>query len=296
MIGSETVGNKIERFYHAKEDFGLNLNYCGIESCEPSFAMPLHRREEYLMHCVTEGTGVFILEGMEYPISTGDLFVIFPDKFCSYHTKPETPLHFCWIGFSGRNAARLLERVGITPLNPVCRLSSTAEIFSRVEKCVRLCDTADSSEVEAQAALYQLFHQIETLSAGAHISAYKCSVIYNHIEKAKSYIRFHYMNPLSISQVAEHLGLERTYFSKIFHLVEGATPQEYLLKCRIEAAGHMLAGSKYSVNEISGLVGIYDVYYFSRAFKKITGLSPMRYRQRLMSNLAAKAATRNETV
>jgi len=278
------MSNRVERFYHAKEDFGLNLNYCGIESCVPSFAMPTHRREEHLIHCVTAGAGIFISEGTEHLISEGDLFVIFPHQFCSYYAKPDAALRFCWIGFSGRNAARMLERAGIFHNDPVCKLSSTGEILGQIQKCVQLCDTADSSEVEVQSALYRLFHTIETLSASRHIPEYKYSAIYRHVQKAKGYVHFNYMNPLSISQIAEHLGLERTYFSKIFRLVEGATPQEYLLNCRIKAAANMLTDSAYSVGEVSGLVGMHDVHYFSRVFKKITGLSPMRYRRRQESN------------
>lgn len=270
---------KTEKYYHAIEDLGLNLEYCGIEHCVPNFAVHTHRREVFLIHCVLDGKGTFIYQDKTYSISAGNLFAIFPQEFCSYYTSPDNPLSFCWFGFSGRNAPRMLERVGLSSAHPVCWASSTEEILHLAEKCISYHSTATPSEIQIQSLLYRLFYQIETLTADRNTPKQRGSIVQEHVEQAKRYIRFNYMKSLSISQVASYLGLERTYFSKIFRQFEGITPQDYLLAYRIETACHMLIDSEYSIKEIGYLVGLHDAYYFSQAFKKILGLAPLHYRR-----------------
>ena len=73
-------------------------------------------------------------------------------------------------------------------------------------------------------------------------------------------------------------GLERSYFSKIFHTYTGKAPQEYLLDVRIDRAKYLLEHTTYSVREISSYVGFTDECYFSRIFRKKMCMSPKHYR------------------
>ncbi|MFQ7552579.1 MAG: helix-turn-helix transcriptional regulator [Blautia marasmi] len=72
----------------------------------------------------------------------------------------------------------------------------------------------------------------------------------------------------------DHVGLERSYFSKIFHKFTGTTAQNYLLNVRIQRSKLLLERTDYTVREICSYVGMKDEYYFSRAFKRSVGLSP----------------------
>ena len=106
-------------------------------------------------------------------------------------------------------------------------------------------------------------------------------IIEEHIERAIAYIKFNYMKPLSIQDIADYVGLERTYFSKIFHKFTGMTAQKYLLHERIQHSRQLLERTSYTLKQISSYVGIQDEYYFSRVFKLETGMSPRQYRETL---------------
>ena len=278
---------KTEHVFTSKDDFGLNLKYCGVEYCEPGFLMTPHRREEFLIHYVFRGSGYFQCRDKEFPLSIGSVFAIFPKEVTSYGTYPENPLNFCWMGFSGKNASRLVEMTGLSIKDPVLSLDPQNDILKIITRCVQLCKSnVPCAELEIQSMLFKFFAVIGTKKDYSQIVKTGINqTLNNNVSKAKNYIQLHFMKSLSVKDVACNINLDRTYLSKIFHLVEGITIHDYLTGFRMESAKRMLLETSYSIYEISDLVGISDAYYFSRLFKKYTGLSPSRYRTERQTKL-----------
>lgn len=98
-------------------------------------------------------------------------------------------------------------------------------------------------------------------------------------EKAINFIETHYAESITLEEVSEHVGLSPTYFSKIFKNELGKGYAEYLAELRIEKSKKLLAETTESVKEISALVGYPDQKYFSKLFRKITGIKPSEYRK-----------------
>ncbi|CAM4466544.1 two-component system response regulator YesN [Paenibacillus endophyticus] len=93
------------------------------------------------------------------------------------------------------------------------------------------------------------------------------------------FIREHYADPLSLTELAKHFHFNPSYLSSYFtsHNKEGFS--EYLNKIRVEKAAELLEDVTASISEISSLVGYSDHSYFTKVFKKVTGLSPSHYRK-----------------
>ncbi|ANF95259.1 response regulator transcription factor [Paenibacillus bovis] len=93
------------------------------------------------------------------------------------------------------------------------------------------------------------------------------------------YIEEHYAEPLSLTGLGQHFHFNPSYLSSYFttHNKEGFS--EHLNKIRVEKAAEMLRTDVYSISEISGKVGYSDHSYFTKVFKKWTGLSPSQYRR-----------------
>ena len=99
------------------------------------------------------------------------------------------------------------------------------------------------------------------------------------IIKAKKYIEDNYADPeLSLEQVSNHVGLSKSYFCSLFHKIENKTFKEYLMDLRIRYAKRMLTSTDKKIYEISCEVGCSDAAYFNRFFKRITGMTPLQYR------------------
>lgn len=98
------------------------------------------------------------------------------------------------------------------------------------------------------------------------------------IDNAIEYIHHHAAAPLSVSQIAAHFGCSEGYFYRLFKRHTGQTPIAVLTAIRMGRAEQLLRETSLSIAEIAAQVGYDDSFYFSRAFKKKTGVRPSSFR------------------
>ena len=98
------------------------------------------------------------------------------------------------------------------------------------------------------------------------------------IKKAIRYISQNFSRSLTLDEVAEHVHLNSAYFSTLFKQSTGSSFKEYLNMVRIEESKRLLSNTDYSIIDISLATGFEDQSYFSKVFKKYTGLTPKQYR------------------
>lgn len=85
--------------------------------------------------------------------------------------------------------------------------------------------------------------------------------------------------PLAVSTLARLLGCSEGYFHRTFRLTTGKTPNEYVSEVRVAHAKRLLADTGMSIQQVAELTGYADPLYFSRIFKRWTGLAPSDYRK-----------------
>lgn len=98
------------------------------------------------------------------------------------------------------------------------------------------------------------------------------------VREAISTIRQRYRDPITHEELAARRGLSPKYFGKLFKGAIGRTITEYLLDVRMERAKELLTTTTSPLKEIAAAVGIDDVYYFSKLFKRMEGMPPGQYR------------------
>ncbi|HJC33956.1 MAG TPA: AraC family transcriptional regulator [Candidatus Mediterraneibacter faecipullorum] len=96
---------------------------------------------------------------------------------------------------------------------------------------------------------------------------------------AKQYINEHYAEPLTLDQIGQIVGLNPSYFSNIFRKESGCTFTEYLTEIRMKNARQLITDTDLEIIEIAEQTGFHDMKYFSRCFRKITGMTPSAYRK-----------------
>ena len=100
----------------------------------------------------------------------------------------------------------------------------------------------------------------------------------NHIvENVKKYIKEHIHEKLSLNSVSEIFNISPNYLSVLFSKYNDVGFTDYINQCKIEVAEKMLLEGDYKIYEISDTLGFESAFYFSRVFKKITGVSPRNY-------------------
>jgi two-component system response regulator YesN len=98
------------------------------------------------------------------------------------------------------------------------------------------------------------------------------------IGKAEEYIAKHYTKPIKLEDVAQAVNLSQYYFSRVFKQEKGLSFTEYLTQKRIDCAKTLLNSSQLSVKEIAYESGFQDPNYFSKIFKRITGMTPSEFK------------------
>lgn len=98
------------------------------------------------------------------------------------------------------------------------------------------------------------------------------------IENVKNYIDENLLHDFSMADLSAVFNYNEKYLGRLFKQRTGTTIKEYCNQAKIAQAKSLLTGSHMSIANIAAHVGYNNVTYFNRIFKKITGLSPLEYR------------------
>ena len=97
--------------------------------------------------------------------------------------------------------------------------------------------------------------------------------------RPRTFLESHYMQEVSIVELAERMNLNRSYFSTLFRRKTGKSPQQYLTDFRMEKACELMTEHGYSPGEAALSTGYPDIFSFSRMFKRYMGVSPREYKR-----------------
>lgn len=98
------------------------------------------------------------------------------------------------------------------------------------------------------------------------------------VNRALSFMKEHYHEDINLKIVADHLYVSIWHLSKVIKKETGSNFVDILNNIRIEEAKKVLTNPKYKIYEIAEIVGFNDVPYFTKLFKKITGITPVEFK------------------
>jgi two-component system, response regulator YesN len=98
------------------------------------------------------------------------------------------------------------------------------------------------------------------------------------VTEAYNYVSLHLGRRITLEEVAAHLHMNHSYFSRFFKKETGMTFIEYVTRKKIERAKELLDQTSHSVNEICMMLGYDNQSYFIKTFKTQAGVTPTEYR------------------
>ncbi|MCQ6558752.1 AraC family transcriptional regulator [Paenibacillus mendelii] len=262
---------------------------------------------------VLEGTCVYWIEGKEYVLQAGDMLYMPPhtEHYC-YVPAGENfhyyAVHFDWI-YMGENLNfpeevytkwdyinldhipvqnDLLQRpivefaeVEIPYLTRLKEPLKYRQPFVDMLQCFELKTYGYHLAMRSNmlTVIRQLIAEIAT-----NEGVWKDDFGRPHIVRVIQYMYKHYSDPIDIKDLAELVHLSPNYLRVQFKRATGKTILEFLNQLRIEKAKALLLERKYTVTEIGEMVGIKDIHYFSKLFKRMEGLSPKFYAHTLKTS------------
>jgi two-component system response regulator YesN len=169
--------------------------------------------------------------------------------------------------------------------NIVYTATSTLEQYKRLEsggtssklKQFKSIDLAhDIAELEHVMTLFITeLQSVSTLTQGDQQHSILLHQIYE-------YVQHNYANDISLTEMANHLHMNYSYLSSYFKQRTGENLTTYINRIRVEQAKKLLLDLNLSVSEVSAMTGFSEHNYFSKVFKKITGFTPLEFRNQAL--------------
>lgn len=138
-----------------------------------------------------------------------------------------------------------------------------------MEKLIRARDFETLSQVLMQA--------LDDFMDGIYLHGFNCHD--PRISRILDFIQQNYNQPVSLEMVAKHVGLSRFRISHIIKRSTGRTFLQHMMLLRIQKARRFLEHTEMSCAEIAGETGFCDQSYFVKHFRRITGITPARFRR-----------------
>ena len=250
----------------------IYLTQFGEEQCLPDYSFGPAIRNNFILHYVYSGKGELHSVNKTYHIEKGQLFIIYPGQSAYYKADGNEPWLYRWIEFNGSLAADIMSSAGFSDGSAVL-CDSEGKIGDAIKQLV---DAHGSSYEYMMSLLWYAFSVM--VQNPADTKAQTHTEIY--LTNAQNYIHSNLHKKLTVSEIADFLGISRNHLSRIFTKEKGMTIQQYIISTKLNTAAQYLKNRDLTIKEIAYSVGYSDPLEFSKAFKKHFTLSPSKWRSK----------------
>ena len=255
------------------------MQYAGHYICRGDFHIKRRWEDSALIMLTLSGEGRLVYKKGQYALTRGSCMLIDIRNAHEYFSVGDG-WEFKFLHFSGAMSEKYLSYLE-EHAGPVFTLAD--DELARMEGIFdRILDKTEAKDIQDYPGLSCDIYTLLTMLL-AHENRINRSIETPGVRamtEAVAYIRDNYMRPIGTEDIARVAGLSRSYMSELFTHTYGMPPHEYLVMFRLSVAKNLLLNTQLTVTEIAEQTGFRDIFSFSRIFKRCTGISPVRYRQR----------------
>lgn len=255
----------------------MYLCYCGLEQCAPLHSFGPAIRPNYLLHYVLDGKGYYYVNDTKYTVNKNEGFLISPNTVTFYQSDKDNPWTYLWLGIDGDKIEIYLKSIGLDKDNLLFKSDKDDELKNYVLEMLKHHTTTVSNSFKIEGLLYLFFSSLAENYKTTSSNTYDYTQN-QYINKAIEFIQNNYHNQIKVTDIANYLCLNRSYLSSIFQLNLNMSPQKFLMKFRITKATELLYNTDLPICNIAYSCGYNDPLAFSKAFKRVKGVSPKLYR------------------
>ena len=231
----------------------------------------------YQIFITHSGKGRLMVEGTEYALKKNTIVLLDLDTRHRYETDGDH-WEYEWVNFSGAPCSYYYGKINQGGVR-IFDIASNSRLKSLMHDIgVLAAETGELKYVMTGNAIMRLLD--EFLAFSMEFAQQKMlPQKKDNIEKIKRYLDEHYMDEITLDELAEMAYLSKYHFTRTFTSYAGASPYQYLISLRLNHARHLLLLTNAPIEEISFRTGFKNSKNFIRAFKQATGTTPEKYRQ-----------------
>lgn len=261
----------------------LIVGSCGTYRLLTAPKLPTYRprgRLDYQLIYISAGQVYFHFDNKENEtvIKAGNMVLFRPKEFQKYEYYSIDKTEVYWVHFTGSDVKNILRRYGIKDDLHYFFVGTSLE-YERIYK--KMISELQRCQNNYEEMLSILMRQLLICIYRELQKERKISDIYldNEMDMATQYFTDNYSSDISIEEYASSRGMSISWFIRNFKKFTGITPMHFIVATRISNAQLLLETTKYSISEISRIVGYDNPLYFSRLFHKVKGFAPSEYRK-----------------
>jgi AraC-like DNA-binding protein len=231
--------------------------------------------DEFQMVYIATGSGTFESKSqVKMNISAGTALLLFPNEWHRYAPAPESGWTEYWLGFGGREAARIMDSF-FSPDAAVLNVSQTDALLQHLHQILFWLNQPVAAKEQILAShiplTLALLNSSKTPNEATHNSDGQLVML------AKAEMLQHISDRTDLEGLATTLGVSYSRFRFAFKNQTGYSPREYENMIKLNRARDLLLRERCTVSEVALQLGYSSVYYFSRAFKKQFKQSPQQW-------------------
>jgi AraC-like DNA-binding protein len=270
----------------------------GVVRSHSAVRIPWHHHDDYELLMLLEGATTYEFRpGPTVSLSGGQFLLVAPGRTHRGAHDIRMPVVMCSLMFQPRRREAWRNTV------------FTRDALPRLDRQLQAAAVAPRAcPRELRAVVARLMEEAEAFHVGPRDEAAKtslralaCQAIVDAtrqltapakasptelVAAAETYLCQHLAEAVRVADLARHLGLSRARVFELFKTATGLTPNDYLVRQRINRGCQLLATSRQSVTDIALAIGFSSGQYFCNVFRKYTGMRPTDYRRARSGDLA----------
>ena len=261
--------------FRNNSNVSFNAVNFGIDHVYPGYSIQNRCNKSLTLNFVISGKGTF--NGHQF--HAGECYYSTPGQIHTMVADEEDPWVSIWMSVDGTLSQTIIDKLNVISTNQILPFYDS-----------------DGLQRLAHMYLYEFGHVYNTVDfMEGIVRQFTSFVIPNsNVEKNTGEIpsRLHTLINQSVSYIENNIGtvtvkelaqqahLETKYYTRVFTTIIGCSPQEYIIKVKMELASHCLTMTDYSIEQITEILGYSHRNCFTTPFKKQFGMTPPQYRQK----------------
>lgn len=264
---------------------GAKLLYVSTSKYEGDWQSIPHSHSCSELFYVVNGSGVFVAEGVEFPVNKNDMVIINPHIQHTEKSWSTAPLEYIVLGidglmFSFENMMAVQEGISMQTASGAVYKYNMQRNYVYAYLNIMLEEISHKEENYEAVCQNLLEVLLFCMLRNDNLSIIKDknTALNRECTQIKNYLDANYAENITLDTLASLTHMNKYYMAHAFASYTGLSPINYLIQKRVQEGKSLLESTTLSIAQVSETLGFSSQSYFSQAFKKATGKTPIQYR------------------
>jgi AraC-like DNA-binding protein len=251
-----------------EDDLVPDIDYVVYRECTPAWRLYEHEFHSCDTTYIIKGNARYIINGVAYNLSPGDLICLPPGSVRAGITFPDRLMHCFSVNFKLHDSRGRTVRLPFPIVHHVGNKEDVIHLFQELSNV--WLDTQPGRMIKLRGLFLLILHRFFELIVYKKDS----SIIDFRIAKIIQHLSSYYSEKISVKRMAAMVNLNTHYFGALFKRETGLSLNRYVIQTRVRNAENLLSSGEYKVGDVAEVCGFADVTHFYRQFKELMGYPP----------------------